>query len=168
MGEPAMTTADEGLLHVLDGLVGQACTQVVNSVGSVLLVDIGPLGRGPHQLDRSPPQGWRALMVDSPWRIQTATGVLCDWNADDAPGGALAACVAGLVGRVVTSVDVVPPAWDLQLSFSGDVRLVVFSDSAADRPYAWTILGTDGLEIVAGPHLEPRVQWKGTPEERST
>jgi hypothetical protein len=33
--------------------------------------------------------------------------------------------------------------------------LVTFSDSDGDRDDAWTILGTDGLEIKAGPIYGP-------------
>jgi hypothetical protein len=141
-------------------LVGSTCTGVTNSVGSVILIDIGPMGRGPHQAEHSPEQGWRSLLVDSPWRLQTQSRVLCDWNAADGAQGTLSRCISTLVGRVVTKVEVAPPAWDLRVWFSDDVDLVVFNDAAPDREYSWTVLGTDGLEIVAGPHLPPRVQMK--------
>jgi hypothetical protein len=43
-----------------------------------------------------------------------------------------------------------PPAGDLTLSFADDLQLAVFSDGDIDRGYAWTMLGTDGLELAAG------------------
>ena len=161
MGKPGMTPDLDEVRRELRRLVGIICTQVTNSVDSVLLIDIGPLGRGPHQTEHSPEQGWRTLLVDSPWRLQTSSEVLCDWNAENGGKGALSRCISTLVGRAVTKVEVAAPAWDLRIWFSSDVELVVFNDATADREYSWTVLGTNGLEIVAGPHLPPRVQMKG-------
>ena len=150
-----MNARNQSLPELLDGLTGQECTAILNSVGSILLIDIGPLGRGPHQLHDSPAQGWRSLLIDSPWRIECPAGVVCDWNADNSVDGEMARCIASLVGRTVERCCAFPPAWDLRVSFSGDLHLVVFSDSDAGRRHSWTILGTDGLEVVAGPALDP-------------
>jgi hypothetical protein len=143
-------TGDSELQDVLDGLVGLECRQVINSVGSVLVIDLGAPGRGSHQREDAKPTGWRSLLIVCPWRLQRSTGVLCDWNAESSRGGELAACVARMVGQVVASAQVSPPAGDLTLSFADDLQLAVFSDGDIDRGYAWTMLGTDGLELAAG------------------
>lgn len=150
-------------LHgLLQPLVGQPCTQVGNSVGSILLIDIGPPGREPLQPEISRPQGWRSLLIDSPWRLQTATEVICDWNAESGRGGELARCVSRLEGRVVTAVRVDPPAWDLRIQF-GELELIVFCDRDVDREYAWAMTGLDGIGLVVGPGLPPpgwNVAWR--------
>lgn len=150
-----MNASNLSLQELLDGLTGQECTAVLNSVGSILLIDIGQLGRGPHQMEDSAPQGWRSLLINSPWRLEREAEVICDWNADNSVSGEMTRCIEGLVGRTVERCLAVPPAWDLRVSFSGDMHLVVFSDSDAGRPHSWTMLGTDGLEVVAGPGLDP-------------
>lgn len=123
---------------------------------------IGPLGSASLRPETSYLQGWRSLLIDSPWRLQTATEVICDWNAESSRGGELARCIARLEGRVITGVQAEPPAWNLRIQF-GELELIVFSDRDVDREYAWTITGLDGMGLVAGPGLPPpgwNVEWR--------
>jgi hypothetical protein len=139
------------LLEYLQELVGKRCERAENPIGSILLLDIGPLGRGPHQEPESVPSGWRSLTIESPWRLQDEEKVLCDWNARSGVAGEILNAIRGLVGHSVVRVHTSPPAWDLQIWWSNGMSLVVFSDSNEDRQDAWSILGTDGITITAGP-----------------
>jgi len=136
--------------QVLDELVGQRCEGVDNPHGSVLRLDIGPLGTRVDAPD-DPPHGWRHLTILSPWRLESRTEVVCDWNEPGGPTGSLLAKVQSLAGVAVTSATASPPGWDLVIEWSNGTRLLVFSDRNDNREDAWVILGTDGLELGAGP-----------------
>jgi hypothetical protein len=136
---------------LLGGLVGQRCEGADNPYGSILRLDIGPLG---DSLDAKPgakPHGWRHLTIESPWRLSRDREVVCDWNDEGGTEGALTDYIAPLVGRTVMEISTAPPGWDLRLTLSGGLGLFVFSDSDDDREDAWFILGTDGLILSAGP-----------------
>jgi hypothetical protein len=128
----------------------------------VLRFDLGQLALGPHDEPNSRPHGWRHLTIKSPWRLQTGAQVLCDWNAKSGAEGEILKVASQLVGLTVKGVQTSPPAWDLELHWSNHTTLVVFSDSNEDRDDAWFILGTDGLEIIAGPSRDAQgwsVRW---------
>ena len=153
----------QSLSSYLNELVGQKCEGVDNPVGSVLRLDIGPLGLGPHDEPDSEPHGWRHLTIKSPWRLQNVQEVLCDWNLCQTDAGALRACIAQLAGQTIQNAEADLPGCDLRLSWSNDLMLIVFADTNEDREDAWFILGTDGLELTAGPakgaHSGWRVRW---------
>lgn len=153
MGEPLGKATIMGTSRIHDAagsLTGLICTRVENSVGSVLLIDFGNRGRGPLQADSSEPQGFRTLLVESPWRLESDSAVLCDWNARNQVGGELERCVRSLVGATVQGVEVVMPAHDLRVFFNNRVKLIIFADATAYRGHAWSLTGLDGLQIEAG------------------
>jgi hypothetical protein len=139
------------ITRVLRELVGQRCENVENPHGSVLSIDIGPMGTRTGE-EGTKPHGWRHLTVLSPWRLETEDKVLTDWNM---PGGTdnpdLAVAVSRLIGLTVLRVESAPPAWDLAITWSSGVTLRVFADSTSDREDAWFILGTDGEEVAGVP-----------------
>lgn len=149
----ALQVTAESVGRVLQELVGQRCEGVDNPHGSILRIDIGALGSRPDDVPTARRHGWRHLTVESPWRLERADGVLCDWNFSGGVDGELSWRIQTLLGRTVTSAQAVPPAWDLRVTFSGGVMLAVFSDSNDDRDDAWMILGTDGVELVVGPTM---------------
>lgn len=151
------TKAD--LSNYVHELIGQRCEGVDNPIGSILLLDIGPVGRGPHQEEDSSPSGWRHLTIESPWRLQDNARVICDWNAPGGKNGKIIQVVNALVGHLVTQAHTSPPSWDLQLSWSNGMSLLVFSDTNEDRQDAWSILGTDGITIVVGPRQGEAEGW---------
>lgn len=139
------------LSHILEALVGQRCEAIDNPIGSILLIDIGPLG--PPDPDRPGvrPNSWRHLTIECPWRLQTSERVLCDWNDSNGAEGAILAAMSGLIGQRITSASATPPGWDLSLAWGSGVTLLTLSDATVDRWDAWSVLGTDGLQVGAGP-----------------
>lgn len=135
----------------LQELVGQRCEAADNPLGSVVRFDFGPMGLGPMAGPGSKPHGWRHLTVESPWRLQTQREVLCDWNALGGKGGEIQGLVNQVVGQIVEAASSGGPAWDLHIRWANGITLVVFSDATEDREEAWSILGTDGLTLEAGP-----------------
>jgi hypothetical protein len=149
-----MTTHTQ-LQSLVRDMVGQRCERTDNPIGSVLSLDFGTLAL---RLDDEPdalPHGWRHLTVLSPWRLQTPTEVVCDWNAAGGKDGTIRDCIRCLVGHQVLAAAASPPGWDLRVEFANGWTLVVFGDSTDDRQDAWFILGTDGTEAGAVPLLRP-------------
>lgn len=142
---------EDRIRAVVAELVGQSCERIENPYGSVLSIDLGPIGITPGDPPGARPHGWRHLTVLSPWRLQTSDYVLADWNEDRHPGGTPSEAIQALQKQLVTAADVTPPAWDLRLSWSNGAVLVVFGDCTDDRAEAWFILGTDGLGVSAAP-----------------
>lgn len=136
---------------VIRELIGQRCEGADNPYGSILRMEIGPLGRRADDPPTAAPHGWRHLTVLSPWRLESIDGVIADWNLSGGDQGEILGRVAALVGLTVVAASAEPPGWDLTLSWSNGMRLRVFGDCTQDRDDAWVILGTDGLELGAGP-----------------
>lgn len=146
----------------LKDLVGKRCEAADNPTGSVLRLDIGPLGLGPHDEVSSRPHGWRHLTISSPWRFQNDREVLCDWmSAIDSPA-ILSEYMHRLIGEAVVDIQAVAPANDLWVTFSNGILLKVFADRTKDREDSWFILGTDGFELVAGPSHQGSSGWRAT------
>lgn len=144
-------------------LVGQCCEGVENPYGSILSIDLGPLGLRSDDLPGAKPHGWRHLTVLSPWRLETDQYVIADWNENGAPAGTLPQTIQVLHKQSVVAAETAPPGWDLRLRWSNGLSLVVFSDSTDDREDAWFILGTDGLEVSAAPDIhEPSAGRSGS------
>lgn len=142
-----MTTSS--IRDVLRELSGVKCEGADNPHGSVIRFDLGELGLGPKQDATDVAHGWRHLTVLSPWRIQTPTLILGDWNADD-----ISPVLRERVGKRVEAAESAPPGWDLRIKWEDGVELLVFGDATIDRDDAWFILGTDGLEISGSPEFE--------------
>jgi hypothetical protein len=136
---------------VLKQLVGQRCEGVDNPYGSILRLDLGPLGRRSDDSLTAPLHGWRHLTVLCPWRLESPDEVLADWNLKGGFDGQILSRTQVLRGLTVAEVAASPPAWDLTLVWSNGLRLCIFSDSDEDRSDAWVILGTDGLELGVRP-----------------
>lgn len=130
-------------------LRGLACTQADNPHGSILLIDLGPLAVPEGLPAEAPKRGYRSLTIFCPWRLETATDVLGDWNGSGSTSERINQLLSSLVGVTVADAQVFPPSGDLRINFSNGTHLIVFVDSngeAADD--AWSLLGTDGLEVV--------------------
>lgn len=144
-----MSDSDPRVL--LADVLGQRCERATNPHGSILSLDFGELGRRKDDDASAVLHGWRHLTVLSPWRLQLPAEVLCDWNSSGGSEGVLGVVIAQLEGQTVVAAATTEPAWDLTLTFSSGVQLVVFGDSTDDREDAWFILGTDGMECGAVP-----------------
>ena len=136
---------------LLADVIGQRCERATNPHGSILSLDFGELGHRKGDDASSVLHGWRHLTVLSPWRLQLPAEILCDWNSSGGTEGVIAAVVAQLEGEAVVAAATAAPAWDLTITFSSGVQLVVFGDNTDEREDAWFILGTDGAECGAIP-----------------
>ena len=136
------------IVAVVAELVGQRCMKVDNPRGSILRLDIGPMGKRDTDVATAPSHGWRHLTILSPWRLANDRVVLCDWNDASERGGAISTSTSALVGSTILQAYTTAPGRDLVLRFTDALELFVFGDSDEDGD-AWFILGTDGVEIGA-------------------
>ena len=134
---------------VLRELVGQRCEAIDNPYGSVIRLDIGPMGHRPGETDARP-HGWRHLTIFAPWRLESRSEVVGDWNLPGGFHGTIVPAVQRLLADTISAARSAPPGWDLVLDWSSGLRLVVFSDRTEDRDDAWAILGTDNVELGVG------------------
>lgn len=147
-----------GVQAVLSQLVGQRCEGADNPYGSILRFDIGEMAKPLDDPDAHP-HGWRHLTVLSPWRLESASEVLGDWNLEGGAHGSIGQLIQQLRGQMVRAVRSSGPSWDLVIEWESGLRLCVFSDSNDDRDDAWFILGTDGLELSVGPAHDGDPGW---------
>jgi len=142
----------EDMLRDINGL---RCAKAKNPFGSTLILDFGELLRPRDSLPNEKPRGWRRLTVYSPWRVQTNSEILFDWNVDGGAKGLLLQLLKPLEGLTVSSAIAKPPAWDLAIGFSNGLHLVVFGDFDDEREDAWFITGIDGSLAAARPRSRP-------------
>ena len=155
-----MTNSDPRVL--VRDIVGQLCEGATNPYGSILTLELGTLSQRLSSTEPGELYGWRQLTVLSPWRLQTETAVLCDWNCEGGANGTINPVIEQLKGEHVVTAETAPPGWDLRIHWSNGLSLVVFGDSTDDREDAWFILGTDGAEAGAVPVLRDVSRGIGT------
>jgi hypothetical protein len=143
----------EQLQRAVADVVGQRCQRAENPHGSILSIDLGPLGLRPDDAPNDKRHGWRHITVLSPWRLQSDEHVVADWNVDGGVHGLLPGIIRQLEGDTVVRAESSGPAWDLVLGWESGLTLFVFSDVTDERDSAWFILGTDGLEVSAAPEM---------------
>lgn len=143
------------LTEALREIIGWPCVRAQNPYGSIITLDFGTLELPKDPLPKQQPTGRRRITVYSPWRIEDEVAIHLDWNVDGGPGGRLRDLVRMLQEQEVVSAETKPPGWDLKLSFSGGLRLVVFGDFNNERDFAWSVTGTDGLMLSARPIARP-------------
>ncbi|HTD62984.1 MAG TPA: hypothetical protein VK679_20155 [Gemmatimonadaceae bacterium] len=145
--------------NTLQALVGQPCTGTLNPMGSILLLEIGPLGRPADDADAEL-RGWRSFTIYCPWRLDDVDHTICDWNFSGGAKGEIYPLMQTLVGRTVESVVTNAPGWDLRIGFSGGLTLTTLSDSDTERDEVWIMFGNDGFkfkaELTFGPNPSPR------------
>jgi hypothetical protein len=90
-----------------------------------------------------------SLMLRCPWRLDGPTNTICDWRSVADPSEPSLDRFLVLTGRVVTSVKVIKPGFDLRLRFSGGLRLSALCDSAGSSEDCWYLLRPDDSSIAA-------------------
>lgn len=95
------------------------------------------------------------LWVTTAWRIDRLDRVVVTHNDSQ-----VFACLDQIVlGRMISAIEAVPPAWDLCVEFEGGARLHVFSDRPAswshsvdnDDTTAWSAYTPDRSLMMVGP-----------------
>jgi hypothetical protein len=145
----------EQIEEIVRSMIGLECTEIQNPYGSILCIDLGEMRLRPDSPPKAMPHGFRSLTVYSPWRLEDDNEVWLDWNVTGGFNSPLARHIPVLLGQTVTHAHTAPPGWDLTITWSGGLRLVIFGDAVDVRDTAWFILGWDGVQVSARPILRP-------------
>jgi hypothetical protein len=76
-------------------------------------------------------EGEACILVWCAWRLDGPNGPITSW--DDAQHG-VEAGLQKLIGQKIESIDLLPPAWDANLTFSNGFRLRIFCDHVPGDP----------------------------------
>lgn len=97
--------------------------------------------------------GEYALYVECPWRLETLGVVTSSWQESNEPDGPMCRGLESIVGETVVDVQVLEPALDLVVTFSGSRLLRLFCDTTYETYYMtnWSIFGPDQLYLAVGP-----------------
>jgi hypothetical protein len=144
------------LLHEIKGVT---CLDAVAQAetGGDLLLEFGewvPYSELRPSLKTTHHGRWSLMISSRPWRIDAPDAPVGDWVSSCDPGSPLAGGHRVLAGCVVEQVEVLPPVWDMVITFRGGYVLRVFCDLSDRRPESWYLLGPNGREIRAGPGSE--------------
>lgn len=140
-----MTNTDiiNQLISVIEGLRGKPCWSVqISGVGSLANLHFG--AKVPRQkeqimthpdfkidVDERVNQGEVVLYLEEcPWRVDSASAVLCSWMDENKAGGRLVEGLSQLKGLSVIDAQVIQPALDLIITFEGGLVLRVFPDQS--------------------------------------
>jgi hypothetical protein len=93
-----------------------------------------------------------SLMVWCAWRLDGANEPMTSWLEPNDNSGPMVLGLAQLEGESVVDVRLCPPAWDLEIEFSGQKTLRVFCDAIKgnERTENWSVLGPDGFCLAVG------------------
>jgi len=94
----------------------------------------------------------KLFLKDAAWRIDGKRGPVCSSTDNNKRGGPMLRGLNRLVGKKVTSATVAGTAADLTISFSGGLRLLVFSvqTNSEDEEDNYSIHGRVGT-VAVGP-----------------
>jgi hypothetical protein len=149
----------EELARLIPSLKGLECWYVTcgGAAGSTFQVVLGgkvrrpvPLKNPAHSEDFRQFEGEVGLYVWCAWRLDGSDGPVTSW--DDA-NGSVEAGLKKLIGSRLEFVEVVPPAWDMNIKFSNSLCLRVFCDHVPGDPSFdgnWE-LTTQNVVIAVGP-----------------
>lgn len=105
-------------------LSGMRCSQVATDGDETLILDFGTLTESPD----GELSGSLYLVLECPWRIDSAETVLVGWENEE---DEIIHFASLLIGVEVASVEVRKPGFDLILRFRGGHTLRIFPDCRA-------------------------------------
>ena len=140
-------------------LLGLRTWGVKQSLGSSLILDMGAAVPDPRL--RSGVRGeWSLLVLHCDWVV--ATG--CEFLAASEDGRSrIASALAHIEGTTVTSVVILPPAFDTTFAFSGGVVLRLFPYQTREYDH-WKLFLPEGMVFTAGPGSRWRLRSKHAPD----
>ena len=154
----------EELGRIISSLKGLECWYVSfgGAAGSTFQLALGGKVRRPVRL-KNPAhsdefrqfEGQVGLFVWCAWRLDSTVGPVTSW--DDTNESAEAG-LEKLIGTRIDTVEVVPPAWDMNIEFSNSLCLRVFCDHVPGEPSFdgnWDVR-TQDMSIAVGPGTQCR------------
>jgi hypothetical protein len=133
-----MDEIERGMRDGVRALIGLECWGAVAGDGTALSLDFGrkfpkdrptPNFHLPPVVRENEPE-FSLFMRGTPWRVQTATGVVVGWMDDDPKDGPIDRTLERLVGSRVVRADLTAPAFDLMLEFDNGLTLAIFADGS--------------------------------------
>lgn len=131
---------EDELRGLVDQLIGKECWAHTGgpATGRAFTLSLGQKIRrtepvpNPHLpvLQREFEGEYAVFVQPCPWRIQTADAVIgTSLDRNESADDRLSQTLHMLVGGQVVAAEVVPPAWDLVLTFDNGLQLVVFPNT---------------------------------------
>ena len=143
-------------------LLGLRTWGVKQSLGTSLILDMGapvPHPRLPNRV-----RGECSLLVRRcHWLVATAREFLA---ASEDGRARIALALAHIESTTVTSVVIVPPAFDATFAFSGGVVLRLFPHRTREDE-SWHLFLPEGMVFTAGPGSRWRLQSKDAPHSET-
>lgn len=150
--------------QVVQRLVGLKCWHCfIRSGSSTLSMAFGQklprkskLAASKDESDPRRYEGELSLFIECTWRLDGPESIVTVWSeADtDLEGGPISKGMREIYGRIITSVEVTRPAWDMVLHFKGGYCLRVFCDTTdlQEEQDAWSLSDyNSGLLVSVGP-----------------
>lgn len=164
----------EQLSRLILSLKGLECWYVSSGggAGSTFQLVLGekvrravPLKNPGHSEEFRQFEGEMSIFVWCAWRVDEPNAPLTSW---DDTNESVEAGLARLVGTRIDAVEVIPPAWDLNIKFSNSLLLRVFCDHVPGEPSFdgnWD-LRTQDVAIAIGPGVQYRIEDRTSVAER--
>lgn len=137
-----MDNLNDKLKTALSQLIGKECWGVVagSGTGTVVSFQIGsklardkPIDNPQLSEDVRNYEGEYCLFIECVWRLESKEEVMCGAWDDNSADGKMLQGLNMLVGKRVTDLSWVEPAWDLAITFSNNLQLKVFCDQVNEE-----------------------------------
>ncbi len=137
-----MSDLESKLKLEIHNLVGKECWGTVagEGAGSFISLEIGDKIPRRKLVDNSALEmivrnyeGEYGLSIECAWRLDSDKEVICGSWDDNSKKGKMLQGLNLLVGRHITRVDLLKPAWDLTVEFSDSLILKIFCDQTNEE-----------------------------------
>jgi hypothetical protein len=155
MGNPAIASMTRRLL-------GLRTWGVKQSLGTSLILDMGAPVPDPG-LTSGVRGEWSLLVLQCHWFVATEREFLA---ASEDGRARTASALAHIEGTTVTSVVIVPPAFDATFAFSGGVVLRLFPYRTREDE-SWHLFLPEGMVFTAGPGSRWRLESGDAPHSET-
>jgi hypothetical protein len=160
------TKIPDELDSLIRSLQGLDCWEVScgGAAGSTFQLALGervplpiPLKKTKHSDTFPQFEGQANILVWCAWRLDGSDGPLTSW---DDTKQSVEAGLTTLVGSRINSIEIIPPAWDMNIRFSNSLCLRVFCDHVPGEPSFdgnWDVRN-EHMTIAVGPGAKCRVE----------